>query len=150
HALAGRKNGACTLAFSPDGRFLATGCGSEGGGAVLVWEVLTGKEVRQFHGHYTWVTSLAFAPDSRSPACGGGDSMILIWDLTSRTKGGRPQPARLTPQDLEARWRELADGNAGKAVDAIWSLAAAPRQAVPFLKERLLRPDPEPDPARLA
>jgi len=150
--LTGRKNVGYPLAFSPDGRFLATG-GSGGAGeseAVLVWEVMTGKKVRQFQGHYTLITSLVFAPDSRSLASGGSDSMILLWDLTSRTKDGRPQPARLTPRELEARWRDLADGDAGKAADATWSLALAPRQAVPFLKERLLRPDPAPDPARLA
>jgi hypothetical protein len=112
--------------------------------------VLTGKQVRKFHGHYTGIASLAFAPDGRSLASGGTDSMVMIWDLTSRTNDGRPQPARLAPQELEARWRDLADGDAGKAADATWSLAAAPQQAVPFLKERLLRPTPEADPARLA
>src|SRR5262249_12806086 len=64
---------------------------------------------------------------------------------------GRPTAAGPPrPRELDAGWRELADGDAGKAADAVWSLAVAHRDAVPWLKERLLRPDPAPDPARLA
>ena len=53
---------------------------------------------------------------------------------------------------LEALWSALAGDDAGKAYEAIAALAAAAKQAVPFLQERLLVPPPPPpfDPQRLA
>jgi RNA polymerase sigma factor (sigma-70 family) len=71
------------LAFSPDGRILAS---AEGGfcrgGIIDLWETASGKRLARFDGHHSGVWSLAFAPDGRTLASGGGDSQILLWDIT--------------------------------------------------------------------
>jgi dipeptidyl aminopeptidase/acylaminoacyl peptidase len=124
------------LAFSPDGRWLAA-AGGDRDKFVHIWEVLTGKEVRLFRGHHTGILTVAFAPDGRTIASGGSDSTVLIWDVTGRLKDGHLRPAALTSQALEARWRDLAGDEGPRAAQAVWDLAAGPRDAVPFLRRKL-------------
>jgi WD40 repeat protein len=50
------------VAFSPDGKRLASG---GEGGAVHLWDVATGKELRKLPGHSMSVTSLEFSRDGR-------------------------------------------------------------------------------------
>jgi RNA polymerase sigma factor (sigma-70 family) len=116
--------GVGAVAFSPDGRTLATG-----GSAVRLWEVATGQLRATLAGHAGEVSALAFAPDGRSLASGSVDTTILTWGLAG--------PAvRPTPRQLRALWDDLA-GDAAPAYEAIRALAAAPEEAVPFLRERL-------------
>jgi WD40 repeat protein len=129
------------LAFSPDGRLLATGGGPRDS-TLRVWEVATGQEVRRFQGHHSGVMALAFSPDGRRLAS-GGDSTVLVWDVY-----GAPA-RRLTERQLAACWDDLAGADAARAFAATCRLLAAPRQAVPYLRERL-RPAAAPGAARLA
>jgi hypothetical protein len=82
------------------------------------------------------VASLAFTPDGRTLASGGSDTTILLWDLTGGARDGRLKPAALTAAQLDGLWSDLG-GDAGKAEHALWALARAPAQGVPFLRERL-------------
>jgi hypothetical protein len=81
-------------------------------------------------------------------ASGGGDSEILVWDLTGRMKDGRIIPVRLNPQFLESTWQDLGGGDGFKALNAIWALVDAPAETVPFLRQRL-RPVRGPSEQRL-
>ncbi len=72
--------GVVCVAFSPDGRRLATG---SDGGSVEVWDLDTGKEALSFDGHTNEVSSSgAFShPDGRRVAAASWDNTVKVWDL---------------------------------------------------------------------
>ena len=132
--------------LSADGRVLAFG---NGDGRVGLREVGSGQLIRTFAGHAQVVRSVSFAPGGDLLASGSEDTTILVWDVTGRRKGGRLDAEDLSPDDLERLWQALAGDEAGKAWDAVWTLAASPKQGLPFFKARLL-PQLKADPERMA
>jgi WD40 repeat protein len=71
-------------AFSPDGRFLATGA-ERGTGTVRLWETAAWREVRQFKGG-GWnlcCTALCFSPDGRTLAAGDLGGSLTLWDAAT-------------------------------------------------------------------
>lgn len=72
-----------SVAFSPDGKTLASG-GLDN--AAKLWDVSTGAELRTLNGHSDWVNSVTFSPDSRILASGSQDSTIKLWDVTTGRK----------------------------------------------------------------
>jgi RNA polymerase sigma factor (sigma-70 family) len=115
------------VAFSRDGKNLAVPTGH----GIVVWEVATGRERCGFEGHKGSVSALAFTRDGRRLCSASQDTTLLVWDMT----GGTGQ--RLAAGELEARWTDLASDEADRAHRALWALALASEQAVPFLQERL-------------
>jgi WD40 repeat protein len=134
-----------SIAYSPDSRLLAT-LGQAN--TVRVWEIATGKELGQLKGHQGWGAALAFSPDGRTLATGSLDTTILLWDLASLAPGGRPPRRDLARADMDALWADLAGNDAAAAYRALWTLAAAPSQSVPWLRQRL-HPAAGPDAAHM-
>jgi len=71
------------LAFSPDGKTLASAAGF-GESNIRLWDVSTGKELGQLAGHKSWVGSLVFWPDGQTLASSSADQTIRRWDLARR------------------------------------------------------------------
>jgi serine/threonine protein kinase len=65
------------VAFSPDGRLLAT-AGRDG--TARVWDPGTGEHLRTLTGHGGRVEGVAFSPDARLLATAGGDGTARVWD----------------------------------------------------------------------
>jgi hypothetical protein len=146
------------LAFSPDGRMLATTRDNMAIGVdkkVHLWEVASGKEIDQLSGHRSIIRAVAFSPDGKTLASASDDLTCLIWDVSSLVKplnpaAGRPLALQtLSREQLEAAWTDLASEDPTKAYRAVSVLQAAPKQAVSLLQARVRPVAPLADPKRL-
>jgi RNA polymerase sigma factor (sigma-70 family) len=133
-----------TLAFSPDGRMVASGSWQ----VVQLWEVATGQERLAFAAHRGEVMSVAFLADGRRLATGSPDTTAVVWDLSGCVLDGRP-PARVTGMELETLWADLFGNDGHKSYRALWSLTGSPREVLPLLRGRL-KPATKVDRDRLA
>jgi WD40 repeat protein len=123
------------LAFSPDGKTLASAAGV-GESDIRLWDVATGKEIGRLEGHSRWVGSLLFWPDGKKLASCSADQTIRIWDLDSRQcldvlHGHRLEVWRLA---LLPDNRTLVSGSKDGAV-CVWGTSVThprkPRIAIP-------------------
>jgi len=76
HTLRGDQAAITRLAWSPDGRMLASGAGDS---AVRIWDAETGEAQRTVIGQSDIVYSVAWSPDGRMLASGAGDHTICLW-----------------------------------------------------------------------
>ncbi len=99
--MTGHTDAVCSVAFSPDGKTLATGSGDK---SVRLWDVASHRQIGSpLTGHTDEASSsVAFSPDGKTLATASGDKTVRLWDVASHRQIGSPSPATPT---TSSRWR---------------------------------------------
>lgn len=136
----GQRDPIKAVAFSPDGRYVATGAGSyletnvyrPFDGSIWVWDAATGAEVGRFAGHPDgYVMALQFSADGGRILSVGRDSRARIWDVDSgqllfavENVGELPPAAQFSPDGrtmlvIVRRTVRVLDGMSGSEICSI-------------------------------
>jgi WD40 repeat protein len=84
------KSAVKSLALSPDGKQIASGCENT---TICVWDAISGVMIGEpLRGHYDSVNSVTFSPDGKQIVSGSHDMTICIWDATSGVLIGTERP----------------------------------------------------------
>ena len=116
------KSWVYSIAFSPNGRWLASGLDDK---TIRIWDVESGLPVRDLSADRRSVIYVAFSPDGHSLASGGDDKTINIWDLTNgkvvHTLSGHTKNIYAVVFSPSGRW--IASASADKTV-RLWDTAS--------------------------
>jgi RNA polymerase sigma factor (sigma-70 family) len=125
------------VAFSPDGRTLASCVASKDTGYIHLWDTRSGRQIAHLQVQFC-PQAVAFSRDGNLLAAAGdvGPLEVRVWEVPGLGASAKALP--LEPGQLGDLWRDLGADELGKALQAERTLASAPAKVVlPLLKEHL-------------
>ncbi|MUG96064.1 hypothetical protein F7734_28460 [Scytonema sp. UIC 10036] len=132
-----------SVAFSPDGKLLATG---DTNNEIRLYQVADGKQLLTCKGHTGWVWPVTFSPDGHVLASGSDDQTLKLWDTstghclaTLQGHSGGTWSAAFSPnghmlasssEDTTVKLWDIRDGKCIKTLQGhgsrVWSVAFSP------------------------
>ncbi|HEX3047563.1 MAG TPA: caspase family protein [Bacillota bacterium] len=67
-----------SVTISPDGKYILTGSWDQ---TLKLWEINTGRQIRNFIGHSDSIMSVAISPDGRYALSGSYDNSLKLWNI---------------------------------------------------------------------
>jgi len=114
-----------SIAFSPDGRLVASGAED-----IVLWDAATQQKLARFE-YSAIVWSVVFSPDGRWLLSSHGDGAVLIWDVAERMRvaslnehSGAVRAVAFSPDG-----RRVASGGEDHSV-TIWNVERGQKEAV--------------------
>jgi WD40 repeat protein len=76
----GHTGGVTGVAFSPDGKTAVSGSRDD---TLVLWDLVTGKQIHTFKGHTDDVKDIALSPDGKTVISASTDGTLILWDVAS-------------------------------------------------------------------
>jgi WD40 repeat protein len=142
HTLEGHNSNVLSVAFSPDGKKVASGSKDK---TIKLWEVNTGELLQTLKGHRNKVQSVAFSPDGHLLASGSEDNTIKLWnadtgELIDTLKGHEDSLLATNRKVFSVAFspdgKKIASGNWDKSI-MLWEVRFG--KALHFIKGRTKR-----------
>jgi WD40 repeat protein len=112
--LGGSRRGTTSLAFSPDGRRLASVSPDR---PVQLWDTVTGSEILTLTDTPSNAMCVAFSPDGRRLVLSAADGRLLVWDAEFLGPEARTQAA--AERALDWHWSRAKEADNAKAQSVV-------------------------------
>jgi len=131
HTLPKQSDKVRSIAFSPDGKLLASGNEDS---MIHLWDVVNKRELEVLpHEHRAAISALVFSPDGKLLLSGSEDNTIRLWDVATRQSVGvlaeHQGPVRSIALSPDGKW--LASGSEDSTI-RLWNIETRQSRGIFF------------------